>query len=108
MVEGAQAGRYNLSDIARNQPVPSPRQAVLFVDEELFRIKPIVTTHYADPEYYQRYAKLHFGYDLVPEDRHSGKDHYVIRWNRSGVGKVIKVMVGDPGYGHCIQIVFDA
>ena len=108
VVEGLQAGRYNLSDIEHGEPKPSAKQAVLFIDEELFRIKPIITTYYADPEYYKRFAKLHCGFDLVPEDRHLTSDHYTIYWNRTRPGRVAKIMVDDTGYGNCAQLAFEA
>lgn len=107
VVHGAQAGRYNLEDIAGGHPEPAPKQAVLFVDEELFRIAPIVTTHYADPDYYRQRAKLHCGYDLVPEDRHASKEHFAIRWNRSAPGVIVRIMSGDPGYGNCVQVAYE-
>lgn len=108
VVERMQTGRYSLDDIARGVPLPSAKQAVLFVDEELFRIRPIVTTFYADPDYYQKRAKLHCGFDLVPEDRQFGKDHFRIYWNRSAPGRVVKIMENDAGYGNCAQIAFEA
>jgi len=108
VVEGMQAGRYNLDDVANGNPKPSAKQAVLFVDEELFRVEPIVTTGYADPEYYHERAKIHCAFDLVPEDRHTTKDHYKIHWNRSMPGTVIKIMANDKGYGNCIQIVYES
>jgi len=78
------------------------------VDEELFRVKPIVTTYYADPEYYAARAKIHCGFDLVPEDRHATVEHFKIHWNRSMPGRVVKVMANDPGYGNCVMITFEA
>lgn len=107
VVESMQAGRYSLDDMAKGLPVPSAKQAVLFVDDDLFKIKPVVTTYYADPEYYHTRAKIHCGFDLVPEDRHSTTAHYTIYWNRSMPGRVVKIMENDPGYGNCAQIAFE-
>lgn len=107
VVEGLQAGRYNLADVAADKPRPSARQALYFIDEELFRIKPIVTTYYADPDYYHERDKIHCGFDLVPEDRHATKEHFRIHWNRSMPGRVVKIMENDPGYGNCVQIAFE-
>ena len=108
VVDGMQAGRYNLDDVAAGMPKPSAKQAVLFVDDELFRIAPVVTTYYADPEYYHSRAKIHCAFDLVPEDRHSSKEHFQIHWNRSMPGTVVKIMTNDAGYGNCVQIVYEA
>jgi len=108
VVEGEQAGRYNLADVANGNPKPSAKQAVLFVDDELFRVAPIVTTGYADPGYYHERAKIHCAFDLVPEDRHQTTEHFRIHWNRSMPGKVVKIMENDPGYGNCVMIAFEA
>ena len=108
VVEKLQAGRYNLADIAMGRPMPSAKQCVYFVDDELFGIKPVVTTYYADPEYYHARAKLHCGFDLVPEDRHTSQKHFIIRWNRSMPGRVVKIIENDPGYGNCAQIAYEA
>jgi len=107
VVEGLQTYRYNLAALASCHPMPSAKQATLFIDEELFRIKPIVTTYYSDPEYYKRFAKIHPGYDLVPEDRHRTNEHFNIHWNRSMPGKILRMLENDVGYGNCVYIAFD-
>jgi len=106
-VVGLQIGRYTVNDIANGAPNPSAKQCVMFVDEELFRVKPAITTYYADPAYYVRFDKIHCGFDLVPEDRHTTQEHFKIHWNRSMQGKVVKIMGNDPGYGNCVQIAFE-
>lgn len=106
-VENLQVGRYTITDIANGAPLPSAKQCVLFVDDELFRIAPAITTYYADPAYFLRFDKIHCGFDLVPQDRHTSKDHYKIYWNRTAPGKVVKIMENDPGYGNCVQIAFE-
>jgi len=108
VVEGVQAGRYSLTDIAADRPKPSPKQAVLFVDKELFGVEPLVTTGYADPAYYAERAKLHLAFDLVPIDRHETAAHHAIHWNRSMAGVVVKTAVKDAGYGNYISIAFEA
>ena len=108
VVEGLQTYRYNLQALTSGHPKPAPKQATLFVDEELFRVKPAVTTYYSDPAYYNRFAKIHCGYDLVPEDRMITQEHFLIHWNRSMPGKVARILDDDPGYGHCIYISFEA
>ena len=107
VVEGLQIGRYTVNDIANGDPVPSPRQCVLFVDEELFRTAPAITTYYADPDYFLRFDKIHCGFDLVPQNRRTSRDHYKIHWNRSAPGKVVKIMENDPGYGNCVMIAYE-
>ena len=108
VVEGEQRGRYNLEDIGNENPKPNQKQALYFVDQELFRIDPIVTTHCADPEYFHERDKIHYHFDLVPEDRHQTSEHFKIHWNRSMPGKVVKIMENDPGYGNCVMIAFEA
>jgi len=107
VVEGIQVGRYSLNDIANDRPKASPKQSVLFVDDELFGVEPLVTTSYADPSYYRERAKLHLAFDLVPIDRHESAAHHEIHWNRSVQGVVMKVLKDDPGYGNCIYVTFE-
>lgn len=106
-VEGAQAGRYTLANMASGRPKPDPRQASLFIDKELFGVDPAITTFYYDPRYYKKYAKWHPGYDVVPLDRHAGGANFDIRWNRSMDGKVSRVVENDPGYGNYVLIVYE-
>jgi len=107
VVEGMQHGRYTLGDIANGKPLASAKQAMFFVDAELFGVKPEITTHFADPEYYAKLGKLHLGYDLVPIDRRETDKHFDIHWNRSALGRVVNIMVDDPGYGNCAMIAFE-
>lgn len=108
VVEGIQAGRYTLTDVANGGPKASPKQAVLFIDKELFRVEPVVTTGYADPEYYRSRGKWHFAFDVVPEDRHQSKAHFAIHWNRTAQGVVIKAIRGDTGYGNYLLVGYEA
>jgi len=108
VVEGEQVGRYTLDDVANGNPQPSAKQAVLFVDQELFRVMPFITTQYADLDYYLHWHKIHCGFDLVPEDRHQTVEHFRIYWNRSMPGKVVKIMENDIGYGNCVMIAYEA
>lgn len=108
VVEGIQAGRYTLTDMALGKPRADAKQATLFIDAELFGVEPIVTTYYSDPAYYKTLAKWHFGYDLVPSDRHKTQEHFDILWNRSMPGRVTKIMTDDPGYGNCVMIAYEA
>jgi len=107
-VEGIQSSRYTQSQIEEGLYKPSPRQLNYFIDEDLFKIKPFITSYYADPEYQMVYRKVHFGYDVVPINRHSTTANYTIYWNRSMNGTVVKVLDSDPGYGNCIYICFEA
>ena len=109
VVEGEQTHPYTLADIEQDSPKAAPpRQALYFVDDMLFGVKPVITTYYADPEYFSSYGKVHLGFDVVPEDRHSTKDHFKILWPRSKVGKVVAVDYKPESYGHCISISFEA
>jgi len=106
-VKGLQTGRYSLLDIENNKPEPDPRQLNYFIDEKLFHIKPVITSFYCDPEYQAELRKVHFGYDLVPEDRHRTKTHYDIHWNRSINGRVVAINNDKTGYGLCVYVVFE-
>lgn len=109
VVEGEQKGRYTLVDIENDKPkMAPPRQLLYFVDSELFGILPVVTTYYADPDYFKFYKKVHYGFDVVPEDRHATQRHFNILWPRSMPGKVIAIDYDAKGYGHCISISYDA
>lgn len=107
VIKSVRSGRYNLEDMANDNPEPAAKQAMLFIDTDLFGVDPEITTGYADPAYYKARGKTHFGFDVVPKDRHETKAHYTIRWNRSVPGRVVKVMENDPGYGNCVQISYE-
>jgi len=123
VVEGFQVARYQLKDIEADSPKAAPpRQAALFLTKdadkgyELFGITPIVTTHMADPEYLESLGKIHFHYDVVPEDRErwvkgvkvGSKAHFDIHWPRSAEGKILRVDYDEKGYGHCLYVGFEA
>lgn len=98
---------YRLPDIEKNNPpAGNPRQAAYFIDKDLFNIKPIITTHYADPEYIEIFNKVHFGFDLVPSDW-TKEDHYNIYWNRTMLGKVSAVGFDAAGYGNYVYVQFE-
>ena len=78
-----------------------------FIDDELFGIKPIITTYFYDPAYKIKYKKDHPGYDIIPIDRHDTDEHFNIYWNRSKTG-VILAKGFDAGYGNYILIGFEA
>lgn len=107
VVEGTQIAKYTLNEMERGQPrTATPRQALYFVDKMLFGIDPVITTHYADPAYFAQYQKVHLGYDVVPSDRHTSRDHFNILWPRTMPGKVVAVGYDAPGYGHYIHVSF--
>jgi murein DD-endopeptidase MepM/ murein hydrolase activator NlpD len=108
VVEGEQKGRYNLDDMANGDPRPSAKQAVLFIDQEIFQVDPVITTCYADLDYYLQRHKVHCAFDVVPWDRHKTPGHFRIYWNRSMPGRVIKILEDDPGYGNCVMIAYEA
>ena len=84
--------------------VPNIRQLNYFIDEKLFKIALVVTTHFYDPEYKVLFKKDHPAYDVVPKDRHRSKKHFDIFWNRSKKGIVSKVGYDEKGYGNYILI----
>ena len=93
---------------------PNIKQLNYFIDDELFGVKPVITTPFYDPEYKVKYKKDHPAYDLVPEDRHEKnrysdlkKEHFTIYWNRSKKGTILKKGFDDGGYGFYILIGFE-
>lgn len=107
-VEGLCAYNYTLEAIEGHIPISAPRQLNHFIDRDLFDTDILITTPYACPEYMKLTGKVHSAYDVVPADRHITEAHYVIKWGRSMTGKVIRVAYDPLGYGHNIQIAFDA
>lgn len=99
--------RYSLADMMRGRPRPNKRQLDYFIDFDLFKHRPLVTTGYLDPDYKAQFGKDHPAYDVVPYDRLETDVHYWIHWNRTRVGRVIRIDRADPGYGLCVYIAFD-
>jgi len=107
-VYGSQAGAYSLANMEAGIPEPAPpRQLIYFADDELFGVPAVVTTGFADPDYFRSLGKVHLGFDLVPEDRKESRDHYALHWPRSMPGRVTRVAYDAAGYGHHIQIAFE-
>jgi len=91
-----------------NKYTPSIKQLNYFIDDYLFKIKPVITTYFYDPEYKSIYKKDHPAYDLVPNERHISDSHFNINWNRSKKGVVLKTGYDEGGYGNYILIGFEA
>lgn len=109
LVRGAHTRLYTMAEIEAHLPEPAPlRQVLYFLDDELFAFPLVVTTPVAEQEYFVKRGKVHFHVDVVPKDRHETKEHYWLHWPRSMPGRVVAVHWDPKGYGHCIQIVFDA
>ena len=112
--QGEQTRLYQLVDydVSIN---PAPRQLLYFIDKDLFGVEPVVTTPYAELEYFIKRGKVHHGFDVVPFDRkhwEKGKqigteDHYAIHWNRSCTGIVSAVLDEPRSYGHCLYVTFE-
>lgn len=106
-VQGVQRKPFSLKDMEKNNPAPDKNQLNFFIDDDLFGIKPVITTDYNDPDYFATYGKWHAAYDVVPIDRKKTIKHFLIRWNRSYKG-VVSLVVNDPkGYGNCLYVSFD-
>ena len=88
--------------------VPNIRQLNYFIDQKLFKIDPVITTFFYEPEYKILFKKDHPAYDVVPIDRHRSKKHYDIFGNRSKLGFVLKVDYDEKGYGNYILIGYEA
>lgn len=86
---------------------PAPRQLLYFIDNDLFGVEPVITTPYAELEYFTTRGKVHHGFDVVPIDRKTTKKHFDIHWNRSAVGTVVAVFDEPKSYGHCIYVTFE-
>lgn len=86
---------------------PAPRQLLHFIDKDLFGIAPVITTGYADHEYWTSRGKVHHGFDVVPIDRRTTQAHYNIHWNRSVNGIVSAVLDEPRSYGHCLYVTFE-
>ncbi len=95
---------FSLSDF-EEKIKPEPRQLLYMIDEGLFGVPPVITTGYADPEYFKIYKKVHYGFDVVPFNRKISKENYKIRWNRSMNGKVVLIVDDEKGYGHCVYVI---
>jgi len=108
VVCGARGAHYSQRDIESGDPAPAPqRQGLLFIDDELFGVALLVTTGYADPDYFFVYGKVHMGYDVVPHDRKVAREHFAIHWNRSAPGRVTDVEWDPEGYGHCLYVAYE-
>lgn len=83
------------------------KQLMYFIDEDLFKIKPHITTTYMEDEYKILFNKDHPAIDCVPIDRHKTNEHYSIYWNRSKPGTVLKTGFDKNGYGYYILIGFE-
>jgi hypothetical protein len=108
LTRGENAGMYSLLDIENEKPAAGPlKQLLFFLDEELFTVPLVVTTPYAEIEYWNLLHKVHHGFDVVPQDRRTTKDHFDIHWNRSMPGRVVRVANDPYGYGYHINIAFE-
>lgn len=78
-----------------------------FLDEELFKIDPVVTSYFGDPFYPTRETfEFHPAFDIVPINRHETERNFDIYWNRSMTGRVEKVGFDKNGYGNYICISY--
>lgn len=107
-VHGFNDTRYTLRDIEGGAPEPAPRQMNLFIDKDLFSETIVITTYYNDHSYMASLGKVHLGYDVVPMNRKEKDASLLIYWNRSMIGKVLKVDDDPKGYGHCLYVGFEA
>lgn len=96
---------WHLYDMESGQLTPELRQLNLFIDSDLFGVKPVITTGIADVDYMTKYGSLHLAYDVVPKNRHETSANLGIKWNRSKQGKVIST--GEHRiYGKYIHVEF--
>lgn len=107
VVRGWQNHRYTLEDMDTGIVSPCARELLWFIDDELFNHPYVITTNYADRDYFYHYKKVHHAFDIVPEDRHETQAHYYIHWNRSHPGHVMMVDYDERGYGHYILVGYE-
>lgn len=87
---------------------PNKKQLKYFIDIDLFRIKPVITTPYLSKKYERAFRKKHHAIDVVPKDRHSSESHFMIYFNRKKVKNVEVLVVGlDVGYGFHVLIGYE-
>lgn len=73
-------------------------------DDWLFGVEAYITTFPHDPRYIiDGVWKDHWGYDVVPVDRHKTIDHWALHWPRSFEGFVLRNDY-DLGYGYILNI----
>jgi len=109
VVEGLHNVIIRLKDISeRGVAKPSEKQLNYFIDKDLFKVTPYITTPYMSEKYKEIYGKDHPAIDCVPIDRHSTDEHFDIFWNRSKTGTVIAVGFDEHGYGNYALIIFHA
>lgn len=103
---GEQKELFHLFDYDQ-KIIPAPKQLLYFIDNDLFKVQPVITTPYADHEYFKTRKKVHHGFDVVPWDRKATEDHFDIYWNRSKEGTVLLNGYDPAGYGNYIYIMFE-
>ena len=110
VVIGYQHKNWTLYDMEMEVIKADLRQLNYFIDDELFKIKPVITTPIADYAYQRDERKLHLAYDVVPADRHVTDEHYDFYWNRTKKGKVLAVVNDERerGYGNYVLIGYEA
>lgn len=100
-VHGKQTELWRLSDMARGNPKPSKEQTDHFIDEYFFET-PLLISEGGGWLGYEN----HYGYDVVPLNRHLTSENYDVVWNRSFAGRVTKVGY-DPAYGNYVIIWYN-
>lgn len=93
---------FKLADIGTRY-APAQKQLNYFIDSELFKCKPVITTHFMDSTYRKQFRKDHPAIDVVPFDA----TKKLIYWNRSFIGTVTNVVYQPESYGHCLYVMFD-
>ena len=71
--------------------VPDRDLLYSLVSDDLFGVRPIITTHFMDPTYKPRFGVDHPGLDLVPFNRHQTDENYEVYWPLDHVFEVIDI-----------------
>lgn len=105
VVEGIHLKHWRLADYKSKKVIPSAEQAGRALTKKLYRVYPVVTSSFNDPDYPG--GAVHSAFDSVPEDRHETKAHYVVYWPLPESGSVTYCGY-DNGYGNSVIIIYEA
>lgn len=108
LIEGFHKIITRLKDVSpTGKYKPNRKQLKYFIDKDLFKIKPYITTQYNCSKYKKLRGKSHYAIDVVPIDRHKTKEHFIIYWNRTKIGTILNLGFDENGYGYFILIGYE-
>lgn len=105
---GSNKELFTMKDVENEKPKAALRMLNNFINFNLFKYKPVITTPVAEWEYQRDYGKLHLAYDVVPENRHDKNASLDIYWNIQNNGTVLRADYDEKGYGNYVYVEFEA